>query len=107
MLRRLKMAFAPSAVSFGIQSYWAGKYAKALNHFQKANRWWPELIPNEPLYQAYFTLTQCRLGQTKEALPQLEQSLLHLQNPAIIKEIPSTSTSVIAEIQNMLSHLRA
>jgi tetratricopeptide (TPR) repeat protein len=101
------MSLAPSATSFGITNYWAGKPNKALKWFERANRWWPELIPDEPLLLAYLGLIHARLGHYKESLPMLEQALPLLESDQTQSESPELSASVIAEIHSLLPHLRA
>jgi tetratricopeptide (TPR) repeat protein len=107
MIRQLKMSLAPSATSFGIQNYWAGKPNKALKWFERANRWWPELIPGEPLLLAYLGLIHARLGHRNEALPMLEQALPLLEHDQVKTNTPDLSDDAISEIRSLLPLLRA
>lgn len=107
MFQHLKMSLAPSLVGFGIQAYWAGKPGKALKRFKRAQRWWPTLMCDDPLFRAYLGLTHAQLGHHSEALPLLECVLSMLENNNARCETSEMSVHVMAEIQVMMRALRA
>ncbi len=105
MFNRLKSALAPATASYAVQRYWAGDFLKAIKFFDRAERWYPTMMSEDPTYIGYRGLAHFHLGNGELAIKYLQTALLRLEEESKIATSPEFKIQLIQEIKSAVAVL--